>query len=79
MEEQAYEGEDDVGLYGEEIDEDEMESYENEGNSQQEKEFEEQDKLIAKRKAKGKAKPADNDECEKDDLIDHQFDHFREI
>jgi hypothetical protein len=35
--------------------------------------------LIAKRKAKGKAKPADNDECEKDDLIDHQFDHFREI
>lgn len=44
----VYEGEDDVGLYGEEIDEEEMESYENEGNSEEEREFEEEEKMIKK-------------------------------
>jgi U3 small nucleolar RNA-associated protein MPP10 len=65
-----------VGLYGEEIDEEEMESYENEGDSQEDKEFEEEEKHLTK-KSRKQAKEEQDDEG--DELINDQFDHFREI
>lgn len=78
MEEEAYEGEEDVGLYGEDLDEEDMEDYENEGDSAEEREFEEEDKQLAKRTGKAKAGKEEQDD-EGDDLINDQFDHFREL
>ena len=50
-EEQAYSDEEDVDLYGQQLDEEELEEYENEGNSQQQLQLEQDFKPV---RAKGR-------------------------
>ena len=68
------EGEEDIGLYGEQLDSEGMESYENEGMSQDDPEFERQFKGQFE---EGEGEGEDDDENE--EAIEDNFDHFREV